>query len=101
MKIRQVSEIQRNKNKTFSINLNRLINVAANIIDKITNLLFFTFIHPRTACSSARQYPYYAKVSAARSRQVPSSFNNIKYFPPINFCIARYFLILDHQSNHP
>ena len=57
MKIRQVSEIQRNKNKTFSINLNRLINVAANIIDKITNLLFFTFIHLRSNSTSAGLYP--------------------------------------------
>jgi hypothetical protein len=42
MKIRQKSEIQRNKNKTFSIKISRLINVVAKIIDKITNLLFFT-----------------------------------------------------------
>ena len=34
MKIRPVSEIQRNKNKTFSINLNCLINLVANITDK-------------------------------------------------------------------
>ena len=51
MKIRLVSKNQRNKNKTFSINLNCLINVAANIIDKITNLLFFTVIHPRYTSS--------------------------------------------------
>ncbi len=43
MNIRQASKIQRNKNKTFSINLNLLINIVANIIDKITNLLFSTF----------------------------------------------------------
>ncbi len=41
MKIRQKSEIQRNKNKIFSCKLSRLFNVVAKIIDKITNLLFF------------------------------------------------------------
>ena len=30
MKIRRVSEIQRNKNKTFSIKLNFLIGIMAN-----------------------------------------------------------------------
>ncbi len=57
MKIRQVSEIQRNKNKTFSINLNRLINIVANIIDKITNLLFFNSLHSHITCSSSGHYP--------------------------------------------
>lgn len=41
MKIRHESEIQRNKNKTFSIKLNRLINIVANILDKITKLPYF------------------------------------------------------------
>jgi len=41
MKIRPESEIQRNKNKTFSIKLNRLINIVTNILDKITKLLYF------------------------------------------------------------
>jgi hypothetical protein len=43
MKIRHASEIQCNKNKTFSIKLNHLINVVANIFHKITKLLYFHF----------------------------------------------------------
>ncbi len=41
MKIRQAPKIQHHKNKTFSIKLNRLIDVVANIFHKITKLLFF------------------------------------------------------------
>lgn len=41
MKIRQVPKIQYHKNKTFSIKLNRLMNVVANIFHKITKLLLF------------------------------------------------------------
>ena len=40
MKIRHVSEIQRNKNKTFSIKPSRLLNIVAKIFHKITKLLF-------------------------------------------------------------
>jgi len=55
MKIRQAPKIQHHKNKTFSIKLNRLINVVANIFHKITKLLFSDHLY-LIDCSSFQPY---------------------------------------------
>lgn len=43
----RLSEIQRNKNKTFSVKLSRLFSLAVNIFPKIYKLLFSAILGSR------------------------------------------------------